>query len=84
MYLGFFAWYRGLAIGPMPQISQIQLAQPVLSILWSALFLSERITFRSVCAAIIIISCSLIAIRSKNRDFVQADVIVEQEGEREN
>jgi drug/metabolite transporter (DMT)-like permease len=33
MYLGFFAWYRGLAIGPMARVSQVQLVQPVLSIL---------------------------------------------------
>ena len=32
MFLGFFAWYRGLAIGPMAQVSQVQLVQPVLSI----------------------------------------------------
>lgn len=25
MFLGFFAWYRGLAIGPMSQVSQVQL-----------------------------------------------------------
>ena len=43
MFLGFFAWYRGLAIGPMAQVSQVQLIQPVLGILWSALFLHERI-----------------------------------------
>ena len=35
MFLGFFAWYRGLAIGPMAQVSQIQLVQPVLSICWA-------------------------------------------------
>jgi len=41
MFLGFFAWYRGLAIGPMAQVSQVQLVQPVLSILWG-LFGVER------------------------------------------
>lgn len=35
MFLGFFAWYRGLAIGPMAQVSQVQLSQPVMSILWA-------------------------------------------------
>ena len=35
MFLGFFAWYRGLAIGPMAQVSQVQLVQPVLSIMWA-------------------------------------------------
>ncbi len=32
MYLCFFAWYRGPAIGPMTQVSQVQLLQPVLSL----------------------------------------------------
>jgi drug/metabolite transporter (DMT)-like permease len=44
MYLGFFAWYRGLAIGPMAQVSQVQLVQPLLSITWAALLLGEVIT----------------------------------------
>ena len=43
MYLGFFAWYRGLAIGPMAQVSQVQLVQPVLSILWATLLLREQL-----------------------------------------
>ena len=43
MFLGFFAWYRGLAIGPMAQVSQIQLVQPVLSILWAGILLHEKL-----------------------------------------
>ncbi len=41
MFLGFFAWYRGLAIGPMTTVSQIQLVQPVLSVLWSVAILGR-------------------------------------------
>ena len=44
MFLGFFAWYRGLGIGPMAQISQAQLAQPVTSLCWAALILHEELT----------------------------------------
>ena len=44
MFLGFFAWYRGLAIGPMAQVSQVQLVQPVLSICWAGLLLGETLT----------------------------------------
>ena len=44
MYLGFFAWYRGLAIGPIAQVSQVQLVQPVMSICWAALLLREEVT----------------------------------------
>ncbi len=39
----FFAWYRGLAIGPMAQVSQVQLVQPVFSIVWAALILHEQL-----------------------------------------
>src|SRR5690606_18507985 len=31
----FFAWYRGLAIGPMARVSQMQLVQPVLTLGWA-------------------------------------------------
>lgn len=48
MYLGFFAWYRGLAIGPMAQVSQIQLVQPVMTIGWAALLLGEPLTWPTV------------------------------------
>lgn len=67
MFLGFFAWYRGLAIGPMPQVSQIQLIQPILSVFWAAVLLSEEITARTIIGSIIVIAFSLIAIRVKNQ-----------------
>ena len=36
MFLGFFAWYAGLARGGVARIGQVQLAQPVLTLGWSA------------------------------------------------
>ena len=42
MFLGFFAWYAGLARGGVAQIGQVQLAQPVLTLVWSALLLGEH------------------------------------------
>jgi drug/metabolite transporter (DMT)-like permease len=44
MFLGFFAWYAGLARGGIAKTGQIQLAQPVLTLTWSALLLGERVT----------------------------------------
>ena len=41
MFLGFFAWYAGLARGGVARIGQVQLAQPVLTLGWSALLLGE-------------------------------------------
>ena len=58
MFLGFVAWYRGLALGPMAQVSQVQLAQPVLSIAWAALLLGERITWLTVGGGLAVIACA--------------------------
>ena len=42
MFLGFFAWYAGLARGGVARIGQVQLAQPVLTLGWSAALLGEQ------------------------------------------
>jgi drug/metabolite transporter (DMT)-like permease len=63
MFLGFFAWYRGLAIGPIPQVSQIQLLQPVLSICWAALLLGEVITLTTIIGGLAVIACAGAAVR---------------------
>ena len=65
MFLGFFAWYRGLAIGPMAQVSQIQLGQPVLTIAWSALLLGETVGWLTVIAAAAVIVCAAVAVRTR-------------------
>jgi len=43
MWLGFFAWYRGLAMGGTVRVSQIQLVQPFLSMLFAIPLLGERL-----------------------------------------
>jgi drug/metabolite transporter (DMT)-like permease len=63
MFLGFFAWYRGLAIGPMAQVSQIQLIQPVLSICWAGLLLGETLTWTTIIGGLVVILCAGIAVR---------------------
>ncbi len=63
MFLGFFAWYRGLAMGPMARVSQVQLIQPVLSILWAALILREQLTWQTIIGGIAVIFCAGIAVR---------------------
>ena len=63
MFLGFFAWYHGLAIGPMSQVSQVQLVQPVLSISWAALLLGERLTWATVLGGVVVILCAGAAVR---------------------
>ena len=43
MWLGFFAWYRGLALGGVVRVSQMQLVQPFLSMLFAAPLLRESL-----------------------------------------
>ena len=43
MWLGFFAWYRGLVLGGAVRVSQIQLVQPFLSMLCAVPLLGEQL-----------------------------------------
>jgi drug/metabolite transporter (DMT)-like permease len=63
MFLGFFAWYHGLAIGPMAQVSQVQLAQPVMGICWAALLLREQLTWATVVGGLAVILFAGAAVR---------------------
>jgi len=44
MWLGFFAWYRGLALGGALRVSQVQLIQPFLALLLAVPVLGEALT----------------------------------------
>lgn len=43
MWIGFFAWYRGLALGGVVRVSQVQLLQPFLALLFAAPVLGETL-----------------------------------------
>ena len=43
MWLGFFAWYRGLAQGGTVRVSQVQLVQPFISMLFAVPLLGETL-----------------------------------------
>jgi drug/metabolite transporter (DMT)-like permease len=65
MFAGFIAWYRGLAIGPMAQVSQVQLAQPVFTLAWAALLLGEHVGWPTILGAVAVVGCALIAVRAR-------------------
>lgn len=71
MYLGFFAWYRGLGIGPMAQVSQIQLTQPVMSLLWAVLLLGEHLTLATLLGGIGVSVFAGLAVRVKQRSPIR-------------
>lgn len=49
-FIGFYAWYKGLAKGGVARIGQLKLAQPVISLILAALILSEAITLAMILA----------------------------------
>lgn len=56
MWIGFFAWYRGLTLGGVARVSQVQLLQPFLSLLFAALVLGERLDAVTVGFALAVIA----------------------------
>lgn len=48
MWLGFFAWYRGLSMGGTVRVSQIQLLQPFLGMLMAIPILGEHLDMTTV------------------------------------
>ena len=56
MWLGFFAWYRGLALGGTVRVSQVQLVQPFLSMLFAVPLLGERLDAVTVGFALAVIA----------------------------
>jgi drug/metabolite transporter (DMT)-like permease len=65
MFLGFFAWYSGLARAGIARASQLQLAQPFLTIGIASVVLGERPTLLTYVAAAIVLACLLLAQRAR-------------------
>lgn len=67
MFIGFFAWYRGLFLGGIAKIGQLQLIQPFLTIIASAFLLQEPLTFSTIGFASGVILCVALGRQSFNR-----------------
>jgi drug/metabolite transporter (DMT)-like permease len=65
MFLGFFAWYAGLARGGVAKIGQVQLGQPVLGLIWAALILGESVGPATVLAALVVLACVVATQRTR-------------------
>jgi drug/metabolite transporter (DMT)-like permease len=65
MFLGFFAWYRGLALGGIARVGQIQLIQPFLTILASVILLGEHLTIETIGFAAAVITCVVLGKRTQ-------------------
>jgi drug/metabolite transporter (DMT)-like permease len=56
MFIGFFFWYRGLALGGVARVGQVQLLQPFLSLAGAAVLLGETLTLANVGFALAVIA----------------------------
>lgn len=56
MWLGFFAWYRGLALGGTVRVSQVQLVQPFLALLFAVPVLGEHLEPTTVLFSLAVIA----------------------------
>ncbi|WP_431681530.1 DMT family transporter [Kitasatospora sp. KL5] len=54
---GFVLWYRGMAEIGVPKASQLQLAQPLLTLGWAVLVLGERLPAAAPVAALAVLGC---------------------------
>jgi len=65
MFVAFFAWYAGLARGGVAKIGQVQLAQPILGLLWAAAILGEHVGPATVAAALAVLACVVATQRAR-------------------
>ena len=57
MMLGFVFWYRGLALGGIAGVGQLQLLQPFLGLLLAGLVLGEPVAWTMIASTMIVILC---------------------------
>ena len=56
MFIGFFFWYKGLALGGIARVGQVQLLQPFLTLIGATLILGESLQVSHLVFAVAIIA----------------------------
>ncbi|GGM00504.1 membrane protein [Streptomyces fumigatiscleroticus] len=64
-FLGLVVWYRGMAAIGIPKASQLQLAQPLLTLVWSVLLLGEDLTPAAPLTAAAVLVCIAVTQRAR-------------------
>ncbi|MFB6440113.1 EamA family transporter [Streptomyces sp. NPDC056411] len=64
-FLGLVVWYRGMAAIGVSRASQLQLAQPLLTLVWSVLLLGERLPPAAPAAALAVLACIAVTQRAR-------------------
>ncbi|MCL8012658.1 DMT family transporter [Streptomyces sp. AS02] len=64
-FIGLVVWYRGMAAIGIPKASQLQLAQPLLTLVWSVLLLGEHLTVAAPLTAAAVLVCIAVTQRAR-------------------
>lgn len=57
MLIGFVFWYRGLALGGIAGVGQLQLLQPFFSLLLAGLLLGEAVSWPMIAVTALVVGC---------------------------
>jgi drug/metabolite transporter (DMT)-like permease len=57
MLVGFVFWYRGLALGGIAGVGQLQLLQPFFGLVLAAVFLHEPIAWTMIASTVVVVVC---------------------------
>ncbi len=57
MLIGFIFWYRGLALGGIAAVGQLQLLQPFFSLALAAVLLHEKVSLRMFAVTLAVVAC---------------------------
>lgn len=63
-FFGLYVWYRGMAEIGIPRASQLQLAQPLLTLVWSVSLLGEQLSPAAPIAAAAVLVCIAVTQRA--------------------
>lgn len=65
MYIGFFFWYRGIALGGIARVGQVQLLQPFLTLVGAYFLLDEQITAMNIGFALCVLAVVVLGKRTR-------------------
>lgn len=65
VFVGMVLWYRGMGLAGVARASALQLAQPLMSVLWSWLLIGESLRPQTILAAILVLVCVATAQRAR-------------------
>ncbi len=69
---GFVLWYRGMGLIGVVKASQLQLAQPLLTLVWSVVLMGEHLPLGALITAAVVLLC--IAVTQRTRTEPRAEL----------